>query len=43
MARGSLERDDTMHKNLNDLLKDKQEKLKKMEDIDLEKMEYLLK
>ncbi|BET30918.1 hypothetical protein wCauBTS_15250 [Wolbachia pipientis] len=37
MARGSLERDDTMHKNLNDLLKDKQEKLKKMEDIDLEK------
>ncbi|WP_264687014.1 OTU domain-containing protein [Wolbachia endosymbiont (group B) of Rhopobota naevana] len=37
MARGSLERDDTMHKNLHDLLKDKQEKLKKMEDIDLEK------
>lgn len=37
MARGSLERDDTMHKNLNDLLKDKQEELKKMEGIDLEK------
>ncbi|WP_353289403.1 hypothetical protein [Wolbachia endosymbiont (group A) of Paraperithous gnathaulax] len=37
MARGSLERDDTMHKNLNDLLKDKREELKKMEGIDLEK------
>ncbi|WP_264336128.1 OTU domain-containing protein [Wolbachia endosymbiont (group B) of Agriphila tristella] len=37
MAEGSLKRDDAMHKNLHDLLEGKQEELKKMEGIDLEK------
>ncbi|KAB2977699.1 hypothetical protein LBW99_06175 [Wolbachia endosymbiont of Nasonia oneida] len=37
MAEGPLKRDDAMHKNLHDLLEGKQEKLKEMEDIDLEK------
>lgn len=37
MAERSLKRDDAMHKNLHDLLEGKQEELKKMEGIDLEK------
>ncbi|UIP91776.1 hypothetical protein IYZ83_000640 [Wolbachia pipientis] len=37
MAEGYLKRDDIMRKNLHDLLESRQEELKKMEGIDLEK------